>query len=40
MHKTVFRMRYGHYEFLVMLFELTNAPATFMDIMNRVFHRM
>ena len=29
--KTVFRARYGHYEFLVMSFELTNAPAAFMD---------
>ena len=36
-HKTAFRMRYGHYEFLVMLFGLTNAPAAFMDLMNRVF---
>ena len=36
-HKTVFRMRYGHYEFLVMSFGLTNAPAAFMDLMNRVF---
>ena len=35
--KTVFRTRYGHYEFLVMLFSLTNASATFMDLMNRVF---
>ena len=35
---TTFRTRYGHYEFLVMSFDLTNASATFMDLMNRVFH--
>ncbi|XP_062086200.1 uncharacterized protein LOC133792312 [Humulus lupulus] len=35
--KMAFRTRYGHYEFLVMSFGLTNAPATFMDLMNRVF---
>nr|GEX92589.1 putative reverse transcriptase domain-containing protein [Tanacetum cinerariifolium] len=34
--KTTFRTRYGHYEFQVMPFELTNAPAVFMDLMNRV----
>ena len=36
-HKTVFRMWYGHYGFLVMSFGLTNAPAAFMDLMNHVF---
>ncbi|TYK29012.1 reverse transcriptase [Cucumis melo var. makuwa] len=37
--KTAFRSRYGHYEFIVMSFGLTNAPvpAEFMDLMNRVF---
>ncbi|GJU73229.1 putative reverse transcriptase domain-containing protein [Tanacetum coccineum] len=34
--KTSFRTRYGHYEFQVMSFGLTNAPAVFMDLMNRV----
>ncbi|GJT19935.1 putative reverse transcriptase domain-containing protein [Tanacetum coccineum] len=34
--KTVFRTRYGYYEFQVMPFGLTNAPAVFMDLMNRV----
>nr|GEW27391.1 putative reverse transcriptase domain-containing protein [Tanacetum cinerariifolium] len=34
--ETAFRTRYGHYEFQVMLFGLTNAPAVFMDLMNRV----
>nr|GFA05585.1 putative reverse transcriptase domain-containing protein [Tanacetum cinerariifolium] len=34
--KTDFRSRYGHYEFQVMSFGLTNAPAIFMDLMNRV----
>lgn len=35
--KTAFRMRYGHYEFLVMPFGVSNAPAVFMDYMNRIF---
>ncbi|GJU13508.1 putative reverse transcriptase domain-containing protein [Tanacetum coccineum] len=34
--KTAFRTRYGHYEFQDMSFGLTNAPAIFMDLMNRV----
>ncbi|GKG00253.1 putative reverse transcriptase domain-containing protein, partial [Tanacetum coccineum] len=36
--KTDFRTRYGHYEFLVMPFGMTNAPTMFMDLMNRIFH--
>jgi len=35
--KTAFRTRYGHFEFLVMSFGLTNAPAAFMNLMNHVF---
>ena len=35
--KTAFKTRYGHYEYLVMPFRLTNAPAAFMDLMTRVF---
>ena len=35
--KTTFRTCYRHYEFLVISFGLTNAPATFMNLMNRVF---
>ncbi|MFH3635247.1 reverse transcriptase family protein [Acinetobacter baumannii] len=34
------RTRFGSYEFLVMPFGLTNAPATFMMMMNTVFHDM
>ncbi|GKA91376.1 putative reverse transcriptase domain-containing protein [Tanacetum coccineum] len=34
--KTAFRTRYGHSEFQVIPFGLTNAPAVFMDLMNQV----
>nr|GEX99037.1 hypothetical protein [Tanacetum cinerariifolium] len=35
--KMAFRTRYGHYEFQVMPFGLTSAPAVFMDLMNCVY---
>jgi hypothetical protein len=35
--KTAFVTKYGHYEFNVVSFGLTNAPAYFMNMMNKVF---
>jgi hypothetical protein len=35
--KTTFSTRYGLYKFTVMSFGLTNAPAYFMNLMNKVF---
>jgi hypothetical protein len=35
--KTAFTTRYGLYVFLVMSFGLTNAPAYFINLMNKVF---
>ncbi len=35
-HKTAFRTRYGHFEFTVLPFGLSNAPAAFMTMMHSV----
>lgn len=35
--KIAFHTRYSHYEFFVMTFGLTNAPAAFIDLMNTMF---
>jgi hypothetical protein len=35
--KIAFTTRYGLYEFLVMSFGLTNAPAYFMNLKNKLF---
>lgn len=37
MVKTIFQTHERHYEFLVMPFSLTNAPASFQELMNSVF---
>jgi hypothetical protein len=36
-HKMTFRTRYGHYEFVVVSFGLTNALDVFMRLMNGIF---
>ena len=36
--KTTFSTRYGHFEYVVMSFGLTNAPTVFMEVMNRMLH--
>jgi hypothetical protein len=36
-NKTTFRTRYGHYEFTVVPFGLSNAPNIFMCLMNGIF---
>jgi hypothetical protein len=38
--KTAFRYRYGLYKFLVMSFGLTNAPASFQDMMNHILKEL
>jgi hypothetical protein len=35
--KTAFNTKYGHYQWKVLPFGLTNAPATFVNALNRIF---
>ena len=37
--QTAFRTRYGHYDFVVMPFRLTNTPDAFMCLMNRILSK-
>lgn len=37
-YKTTFWTRYRHYDFVIVPFDLTNSPATFMYLMNIVLH--
>jgi hypothetical protein len=37
--KKTFRTRYGHYEFVVVPFGLTNAPTTFLCLMDNVINK-
>ena len=38
-NKTTFRTCYGHCKFVVIPFGLTNAPTTFMCLMNNIFNK-
>lgn len=38
-HKTTFKTQYGHYEFTVVPFGLTNTTTTFMCLTNSIFHK-
>lgn len=35
--KTAFKIRYGHYEYSVISFGVSNTPEVFMEYMNRIF---
>ena len=37
--KMAFSVPFGHYQFKVLSFGLTNSPATFQGVMNQIFHK-
>lgn len=37
-YKTTFRTQYGHYEYSVMPFGVSNAPSVFIEYMKLTFH--
>ncbi|MBW0551990.1 hypothetical protein O181_091705 [Austropuccinia psidii MF-1] len=39
-HLTCFRTKYGRYEYLVVTFGLTNAPASFQNVVNYIFYEL
>ena len=39
-HNTAFRTQFGLYEYLVTPFGLTNAPATFNRLMDKIFRKL
>ena len=38
-HKNTFHSWYDHYDYVVIPFELTNAPTNFMCMMNNIFYK-
>jgi hypothetical protein len=38
--KTALRTRYGHYEYMVMPFGMVNAPASFQNMINKIYKDM
>ena len=38
--KTAFKTRYGHFEYQVMLFGLSNAPSSFQGYINKILAKI
>ena len=37
--KTTFKVSFSHYQFKILIFNLTNAPTTLQGVMNRIFQQ-